>query len=298
MSEQAIETEDEVITTEVETSEVSEEVSTDEAAAEEVEIVVEGEEQPASKSQRPNGIQKRFKKLTGKIDAANTATDEATRRNEMLEEEIKLLRLQAQQTQPATRPDEDDFETTAEYLTALDKYDEVRIAKVAQEQVAQIVQNSQTQTSQVNQDAALKEGLTEHYDRADTLKMANYEELEDKAIDVLGNDLAKVIMTNTEKSHLIMAHLGANPGKAADLVELVKVNPVKALVRAVEIGNSLSIKPKSNAPDPETKVESGAAVSDWQKRVDQARDKASETGDMKPLIALKKQAKESGVKIR
>ena len=127
--------------------------------------------------------------------------------------------------------------------------------------------------------------------------MADYEELEDKAIDILGNDLAKVIMTNTDKSHLIMAHLGANPGKAAELVELVNVNPVKALVRAVEIGNSLSVKTKSSPPDPETKVGSGVAVSDWQKRIDRARDKAAESGDMKPLIALKKQAKEAGVKI-
>ena len=79
---------------------------------------------------------------------------------------------------------------------------------------------------------------------------------------------------------------------------MVKTDPVGALVKAVEIGGSLSVKPKNNAPDPETKVESGAAVSDWQKRVDKARDKASETGDMKPLIALKKQAKESGVTIR
>lgn len=291
MSEQAIETKGEVITEEVAEGE---EIK---ASDEEVEIVVEGEDEPASKSRRPNGIQKRFKKLTGKVDAANTQADEATRRAEMLEEENKLLRLQAQSGTPTTRPDEDDFDTRAEYLTALDEYDVGRIAKVAQEQVAQIVQNSQTQTTQVNQEATLKEGLTEHYNRADTLKMANYEELEDKAIDVLGNDLAKVIMTNTEKSHLIMAHLGANTGKAAELVELVKVNPVKALVRAVEIGNSLSVKPKSSPPDPETKIDSGVAVSDWQKRIDKARDKAAETGDMSQLIALKKQAKDAGVKI-
>lgn len=294
MSEQAIETKDEVIAND----EVIESTETMETAAdEEVEIIVEGEEKPTSKSRRPNGYQKRINKLNGKIDAANTQADEVTRRAEMLEEENKLLRLQAQSKSPASRPDEDDFDTRAEYLTALDEYDGVRIAKVAQEQVAQIVQNSQTQTTQVNQEATLKEGLTEHYNRADTLKMANYEELEDKAIDILGNDLAKVIMTSTEKSHLVMAHLGANTGKAAELAELVKVNPVKALVKAVEIGNSLSVKPKSSPPDPETKVDSGVAVSDWQKRIDKARDKAAETGSMEQLIALKKQAKEAGVKI-
>jgi len=293
MSEQAIETEDEITTNEdVESTE------TMETADEEVEIIVEGEDEPASKAQRPHGLQKRFNKLTGKINAANTQADEATRRAEMVEEENKLLRIQLNSEKPATRPDEDDFETRAEYLTALDGYDGERIAKAAQEQVAQLVQQNQTQATQVNQSAQLEESLTEHYTRANTLKMSNYEDLEDKAIDILGNDLSKVIMSNTEKSHLIMAHLGANPGKAEELVNLVKVNPVKALVRAVEIGNSLSVKAKSSPPDPETKIEPGAAVSDWQTRIDKERDKAAASGDMSQLIALKKQAKDVGVKLR
>jgi hypothetical protein len=264
MSEQAIETEDEIITeTEIDNT-ASEETTIDAVAEidEEVEIVVEGEDKPASKSQRSNGFKKRIDKLNSKVSAANTATDEVTRRAEMLEEENKLLRLQAQSVKPTSRPDEDSFDTRAEYLAALDEYDNERITKAAQKQVAEYATQSQTQTTLANQDAKLEASLGEHYERANTLKMKNYEELEDKAIDVLGNDLSKVIMANTEKSHLIMAHLGANPAKAAELVELVKVNPVKALVKAVEIGNSLSIKPKTQiAPDPETTVDSGVSVS-------------------------------------
>lgn len=262
MSEQAIETEDEIIIEEVtETAEnITEEVTEIATEAEEVEIVVEGEDKPASKSRAINGIQKRINKLNGKIDVANTQADEANQRADALEQENKLLRLSSEK--PVTRPDEDDFETTAEYHAALDGYDGERIAKAAQEQVAKLVQQNQTQTTQVNQNVKLEEDITAHYARADTLKMSNYEELEDKAIEALGNDLSKVIMANTEKSHLIMAHLGANPGKAAELVELVKVNPVKALVKAVEIGNSLSVKTKTqNAPDPETVVDGGISAS-------------------------------------
>jgi len=292
MSEQAIETENEIDPLAAEETETTEEISED------VEIIVEGEDKPASKSQLPHGIRKRFNKLNGKIDAANTQADESTRRADALEEENRLLRLQAQTVQPATRPDEDDFDTRLEYLAAMDKYDDVRIEKAAQEHVAQFAQQNHTQNTQASQNAKLEESINDHYSRADSLKMKNYEELEDKAIDALGVDLSKVIMANTEKSHLIMAHLGANPAKAAELVELVNVNPVKALVKAVEIGNSLSIKAKSNSPDPETKVESGVAVSNWQKRIDKARDKAADSGDMSELISLKKQAKESGAKIR
>lgn len=296
--EKALETEDDIQIEETEEAIKAQQLAEEAAEEAEVEIIVEGEEKPASKSQVPYGIRKRFNKLNGKIDAANTVADEAQRRAEMLAEENKLLRLQAQSVKPTSRPDEDDFETRAEYLTALDGYDTDRIAKVAQEQVAQIVQKTQTQTTQINQDAKLEEKLGEHYERANALKMKNYEELEDKAIDVLGNDLSKTIMANTEKSHLIMAHLGANPAKAEELVSMVKTNPVGALVKAVEIGNGLSIKPKLTPPDPETKLDPGSAASDWQSKLDAARDKATQSGKMDELISLKKQAKEAGVTLR
>lgn len=286
MSEQAIETEGEIIT-ETPEGEVI-------AGGEEVEIVVEGEEKPTSKPNVPIGLRKRFNRLNGKIEAANTEADEVRKRAQMLEEENKLLRLQTQQTK---RPKKDDFDTTEEYTAAVETYDDARIERVAEEKASQIVQQSQSQTSTANQNLQLQGKIESHYERANTLKLKNYEELEDKAIDILGTDLSKVIMANTAKSHLIMAHLGVNVGKAMELAELVKVDPVGAFAQAVEIGSTLSVKTKSSPPDPETKVGSGVAVSDWQKRVDKARDKAAESGDMKPLISLKKQAKEAGVKI-
>lgn len=254
MSDQAIETEDEIITDELQPEITDETQPTGDE--EEVEIVVEGEEKPASKNV-PIGLRKRFNKLNGKIDAANTEAEEARKRAEMLEEENKLLRLQAQQSKPATRPNEDDFDTHEEYLQAVEKYDDARIKKAAEEQVNQFIQRNQTQTQTANQDRQLQTKIEAHYDRANTLKLKNYEELEDKAIDILGTDLAKVIMANTGKSHLIMAHLGANPGKAMELAELVKVDPVSAFAQAVEIGSTLSVRPKSNAPDPESRIASG-----------------------------------------
>jgi len=282
--EQAIESNDEII------EEVTEEVT------EEVEIVVTGEDTPASKV--PYGLRKRFNKLNGKISAANDVAEEANRKANMLEEENRLLRLSAQSTRQTSKPDEDDFETTAEYETAQEEYDNTRIAKIAKEQAAQIIQASQAQTTQVSNDAQLEASLSSHYTRADTLKMANYEDLEDKAIDVLGNDLAKIIMAKTEKSHLIMAHLGANPAKAEELVELVKSDPVGALVKAVEIGNTLSIKPKNNIPDPETKIDPGSPASDWQSRLDSARDKATTSGNMDQILAIKREAKDAGITLR
>jgi hypothetical protein len=260
--EQALNTDDEiVINDETELEDTTDEVTEGEES-EEVEIVVAGEEQPASKPVRKSGFQKRFDRLQGKIETANTQADEATRKNEMLTEENKLLRLQASQGKPAGRPKEDDFETNAEYLAARDEYEDERTSAIAEKKAAEIIRQNQTHTNTVNQDDKLRSRISKHYERADALRIKNYDELEDKTITILGNDFSKILMANTEKSHLIMAHLGINSGKAEELSELVKTDPVAALVQAVEIGNTLSIKPKGSAtPDPD-KLLGGGSTSD------------------------------------
>lgn len=255
---QAIETDDPIIEDPIVNGVIADEAITTETI-EELEIVLEGEEQPPSK-QVPHGLLKRFNKLNGKIDAATTEADDAKRRAQMLEEENKLLRLQAQQAKPVTRPDEDDFDTRKEYLAALDEYEDKRIEEKARTIAAQTLQETSAQTHTVNQDEKLKGKISEHYERASALKMKNFEELEDKAIDILGPDFSKIIMANTAKSHLIMGYLGANAGKAQELAEMLKSDPVGALVKAVEIGTTLSTRSKGTAPpDPETKLKSGSS---------------------------------------
>lgn len=254
MSEQAIETEDEIITTDNQDDPGEQNDNPGDNPEEEVEIVVEGEEKPASKNV-PIGLRKRFNKLNGKIEAANQEAEEERKRRQALEEENKLLRLQAQQS--LKRPNEDDFDSREEYLRAVEKYDNDRIEKIAEEKAAQILQQNQAQTQTANQNHQLQTKIEAHYDRANSLNLKNYEELEDKAIDILGTDLSKVIMANTAKSHLIMAHLGANVGKAMELAELLKVDPVSAFAQAVEIGSTLSVRSKTTAPDPESKLAAG-----------------------------------------
>ena len=127
--------------------------------------------------------------------------------------------------------------------------------------------------------------------------MSNYEELEDKAIDVLGNDFAKMIIAKTRKSHLIMGHLGANSGKAEELARLLKTDPVGALIQAVEIGETLSTRPKhSTTPDPETKIEPGEASTTeiGDKKLSDLRVEAAKSGDMTKLMAYKKQLRATG----
>jgi len=228
-------------------------------AAEEVEIIVEGEEKPASKP-HTSGFQKRLKRMKGKIDASDTKADEATRRAEMLEEENKLLRLQSQQSKPATRPKEDDFEEDRDYQNALEEYDNARIERIATEKASQIVHATQTQAATLQTEGNLNQQIDEHYTRSAGLKVPDYEETEAVAADILGDDVAKQIVANTDKSHLLMYHLGKNPGKAEKLKSLLDSNPLKGVLEIGRLAGSLSLKPKNaTPPNPETNVEGGTS---------------------------------------
>lgn len=234
---------------EEEVSETADKVAED---AEEVEIVVEGED--ATPKPRTSGFQKRLGKMKAKIDNANTEADEERRKREMVEEENKLLRLQAKTD---TRPDEDDFDTRKEYLAALDKYDETRIESIAQKQAAQIVQASQAQTTQTQTEGNLNTQIDAHYVRSADLKVPDYEDTEAVAVDILGDDIAKQIVANTDESHILMYHLGKNPAKAESLKSLISENPLKGVLEIGRLAGSLRVKPKLTAPDPETIVDGG-----------------------------------------
>ena len=231
MSEQALETvdydEDETVIAE---EEQAEEVTTEEVA-EEVEVVLDGEEEPTSKPV-PRGFLKRINKLNGKVEAANSEAEEARRRADALEEENRLLRMKTQQ-KPLTRPKAEDFATDAEYESALDKYDEQRLREIADRRLSEHMEASQQRNTQAAHDEELRVSLTAHYERAEGLKVTDYEETEDRAISILGNDTAKQIMANTVNSEVILYHLGKNPAKAERLLQLIQENPIKGVA---EIG--------------------------------------------------------------
>lgn len=254
---QALETEDDIDLIEDELIEGAEE-----AESKEDEIVVEAEGEPTSKTDMNWAVSQRVNKVTsklnGKIEAKNEEAERLRLEKDMLAEENRLLKLS--QSTPQERPDEDDFDSRAEYLVADQTWMDNRIKETAAGIVAEANQVNQSQTNTVNQDNVLRGKITSHYDRVNTLKIKDYETLEDQAIDALGNDFAKQLMANASKSHLILGHLGANTARAQELAELAKIDPLKAYTEALEIGDKLSIKGKTKtALDPETVVEGGGA---------------------------------------
>lgn len=253
--EQAIETENEIIDTEADNVDSAENADTTET--EEVEIVVEGEDKPTSVPL--HALHKRLGRERKKTDAAHTEAEEAQRKAAMLEEENKLLRLQqAQLAQSTKKPNEDDFETDAEYEAAKEKYDNERIERIAKEQAAQIIQDNQTKTAQSASEGNLNQLIDKHYERSAELNVPDYSETETVAADMLGDDIAKQIVANTDNSHLLMYHLGKNPEKAESLKALIENNPMKGVMEIGRLAGSLKVKPKTKiAPDPETIVDSG-----------------------------------------
>lgn len=266
MSEQAIETiENEEIETE---TEGEEEQSLAPEEPEEVEIVLDGEEEPAS-NPVPKGFIKRIGKLNGKVDAANQKAEELAR--ELEAERRKAQQLEAMltgQAKPNKRPRPEDFDTDEEYEAAAEKYEESIAARVVQQHLARAHQTQQQQTQQKAQQQQLETGLHAHYERAESLKVADYETTEDRAIEVLGNDVAKHIMANTDNSEVVLYHLGKNPAKAQQIAEAISRNPIKGLVDIGVLASRLQVKTKSSLPpEPETQISqsggTGSMESPW-----------------------------------
>ena len=265
MSKQAIQTPNEEIETDDveivdadETIQIGEEgqesQETDEA--EEIEIVVEGEEQPTSEHPPvPKGFLKRIGKLTEKLEVSKSEA-------EVLREENKALRaaIKPPEPEPSGPPKPGDFDTDEEYLEAQAKFNAEQTAKIVQETIGNVAKQAQQTTTQTQVAEKQTAAMTAHYERAEKLKVSDYEATEDTAIEHLGNDLTKAIMGHG-RSEWILYHLGKNPVKASQFANLAETNPVQAMMDIGELAARLQPKPKrSSAPDPETKLPGSKGV--------------------------------------
>lgn len=241
----------------------TEEVAEVEAAAEEpeeVEIGIEGEEQPSSKPVRISGFQRRINRLNAKVDAASSEVEAERSRREAAEQENKLLRMRMQGQ--VAKPKAEDFDTDAEYEAARERYENDRIAelaaKKAEEQVQQYLEKNQSQTTQQSQQREFERMSSAHDARAAALKVPDYDDVEDAAIDSLGDDLSRTIVSKIPNSEMLMYYLGKNRAKAEEFRSLATSDPLACVLELGGLARQLSVRPKRRtAPDPETKVEGG-----------------------------------------
>ena len=283
MSEKAIESESEIVfddgVEEVEPAELVEaeveEVEAVEAEAEEteakpedvdgagdeIEIIAEGDDEPPSKPARKSRFVRRLAKLKGEVDAAQSETEAEARKRELLEEENKLLRLKMAQKEPSGPPKLEQFDSELEYYQAKSTYDTEQARIAGREEAAQELARAQSQNHQAAVDKERDGLIQSHYDRVDTLNIPDYDQLEDKVIDVMGQNLVTEIIANTDKSHLLIPYLAANLGKAERFTEMSKTQPVKLLMDIGALARDLKVKRKhSPAADPETTIDKGLAT--------------------------------------
>ncbi|VAW38946.1 hypothetical protein MNBD_GAMMA01-1334 [hydrothermal vent metagenome] len=297
MGTQAEKIKDEITTDELEQENKTQE-ETKEGSEDEVEIAVDGEEELPTITE--GQLKGRLARSSKKLDAANVKSSAAEERALMLEEENKLLRLQAKQSKPQKRPVDLDFESDAEFEKALSDFNKAEIAEEVKKQTTEAIKASQAQSATAKQASDLDAMIDTHYERSSKLGVTDYEAVESVAIDIMGEDAAKVIVTTSDVSDKILYHLGlkANKAKAEQIRSLIdSQQPGKVMMILGNIEEIVKRKPKTkNAPDPESKLPGGSTVTGIDAKIDKAREDAARTGDMSKLMALKKEKKLAGAK--
>ena len=256
------ETEDNDVTEEIENEELkaqegapkSDEGSDEQSDGDEaVEIVLEGED--GSQPDRSNlGIRKRINKLNAKVNEAKDGAQEAQAALEAERQKNKLLELaleQQKEAKPSGPPDPLDYDGgagDAKYVEALNTYTSELVRAEMAKHVAQPVQQA---------DNELEVKQTQHYEKAERLKIGDYDEVEDVAIGILGKDTVNHLIKNSGNSPVILYHLGKNPAKAEQIADLVKRNPIKGVMElgALEARLKVTKVKRNQAPDPDDELE-------------------------------------------
>jgi len=274
-----------------ETDPPSEETTDESKEIEENEIVLAGQETEKGKSAPKDNkpfIIKRFAKKNDKLQSENTA-----------------LKAQLQQMASApvvdgveAEPDELDFDDHKDYLAAKSKHQAKLLRSVVNERLAEEQNAHRIAAVQQQKESALKT----YTESAAALKVSDFNETQDKAFDVLGDDFAQLIMEEIpEEGSKLIYWFGKNPQEAVEYRERYLRNPGKTTFSLGKLAGKLTIQPKrSNAADPESKVDNasvGGSDSDWQKQLDKIDKAVTNKTISKSVNArreVKKQAKAAG----
>jgi len=277
--------------------------------ADEVELVIDGDTHP-KKNETPRGFLKRINKLNGKVDSAKQETAAEKEKREFLEDENRVLKVALEQArgtgkpEAPTLPNPDDYDggpSDQGYIDAVIEYQ----AKTTQAQVADGIQKARQQaTVTAAQEAGaqrLEQKQAAHYERAAKLKVKDYEATEDKAIEIFGNEHTNHLIANLDNSEVAFYYFGKNPEVAQKYSDMLKREPIKALIEIGGLLAKIKVKPKrESAPDPDEELEGGTPsnLEAMQTKLNKLRDAARSGGDMGPLMAFKQKMRDKGIKLR
>lgn len=283
----------------------AEEKETEEA---EVEDWMKGDDSPAEKKFTDGDIGAAKKKLKAKLESKHQSEVDD------LQAQIEALK----RNQPVgggdlVRPSRTDFEDADDpeeaYLEALTDW------KLNKNQAEQAASQSQAEMKQrqLEYQAKVTSAVDQHYERA--LELAEksgissdlYQQADlivrqevDRLIPGSGDLITDSLIANLgEGSEKVFYSLGVNKAKRAQFSELLKDDPsgIKAAMFLGSLKTELApSKRKTNAPTPAPSV-NGDRAADPSRRLKQAYQKASKSGDSQAAFNARREARKSGVDV-
>lgn len=233
-------------------------------------------------------------------EAQKTAAD-YEREIEALRQEKGILQTAlgggSQGQQEDSIPLEYDFDDPAEYRQAMNDYIAKQSAKNAEELLLKREQErQQAQQSQLAEEAE-QQAIVEFYEGAAELGASDFDEVEDKAIEVIGKDLTVQLMNIYGKqSSSLIYHLGKNPKDAQRLLKGLEENPAKGLIEVTRYLDKIATVKSKPAPEPnEPNTATGGSSSNWDAKIEAMRKKQREgTATTNDVIKLKREARAAG----
>jgi len=221
--------------------------------------------------------------------------------NAALKQQLEQLANQQQPSAVPLPPDEYAFDDRNEYLQAKAAYDRQMLADTVSSQLNQQQNGHRLKAQEQEQEEKLKT----YANNAAKLKVRDFNETQNQAFDVLGDDFAKLIAQELpEDAPKLIYYFGKNPQVAADMREGYMTNPGAVTFKLGKLAGNLTIKPReSQAAQPESKIESGAVGGvneDWQAALDKIDAEADMNNISKSLNArreIKRRAKAAGYDI-
>ncbi|HIC5947452.1 TPA: scaffolding protein [Salmonella enterica subsp. enterica serovar Newport] len=142
-----------------------------------------------------------------------------------------------------------------------------------------------TQQSAQYVDAARK-----HYDAAEKLNIPDYQEKEEAFTQLVQPKIvSELMLLFPEKSPALIYHLGSNPEKTRQILQM---NPQQALIELTRLSERLTLKPRSKpvseAPNPDEPLQ-GQAVAAHMSALEKQMNAAAEKGDIETYRKLKAQ---------
>lgn len=124
------------------------------------------------------------------------------------------------------------------------------------------------------------------------LKVADAEDAEAVARDILSVTQQSIIISGADNPALVVVALGKNPAKAKELASIT--DPVKYAFAIAKLETQLKVTPRKAPPPPETTVRGSAPVvpGSADANLERLRAEAAKTGDMSKVMAYKRQQRD------